>query len=121
MAENKTIKNRNARLDRAIDLKCKGLTDAEISAKMTEEGFPLVSERTIRRILSQVTDKRIIEELKRFQLRGITTAEIALQLKYRDKLLDKLIPKKIEQSGSFVLRVWRPDEDAGDYDKVLPS
>lgn len=97
MAENTPIKSRKARLDRAIDLKCRGLTDREISVRMTEEGFPLASERTINRILNQIPENKIFEELKRLQLRSITTAEIALQLKYRDKLLERMTPAKPSQ------------------------
>lgn len=37
MAENNKIRAK-ARLDRAIDLKCRGLTDREISDRMREEG-----------------------------------------------------------------------------------
>lgn len=97
MAENKIIKSRKARLDRAIDLKCRGLTDREISVRMTEEGFLLSSERTINRILNQVPENRIVEELKRLQLRDMTTADVPIRLKYRDKLLEKMMPVKPRQ------------------------
>ena len=100
MAENNII-SAKARLDRAIDLKCRGLTDLEISDHMKGEGYRWVSERTINKILNEVPEERVVEELKRQQLRTITTADVALQLKYRDRLLEKMIAKRVEQVGSF--------------------
>ena len=113
MAENNII-SKNARLDRAIDLKCKGLTDREISVRMTEEGYKYASERTINRILNEITEERIVEELKRQQLRDITTADSPIRLKYRDKLLEKMMPQKIEQKteGSQNLKITVVDEVA---------
>ena len=99
MAENNKISSK-ARLDRAIDLKCRGLTDREISDHMKEEGYQWVSERTINKILNTVPEERVVEELKRLQLRTITTADVPLQLKYRDRLLEKMMPRRVEQVGS---------------------
>jgi hypothetical protein len=64
---------------------------------MTEEGFLLASERTINRILNQVPENRVVEELKRLQLRDMTTADVPIRLKYRDKLLEKMMPAKLRQ------------------------
>ena len=112
MAENNKI-SAKARLDRAIDLKCRGLTDKEISDHMKEEGYQWVSERTINKILNEVPEERVVEELKRLQLRSITTADVALQLKYRDKLLEKMMPRRVEQTldGSSEIRVVIEDGD----------
>ena len=119
MAQNKIIGAR-ARLDRAIELKCKGLTDKEISDRMKEEGYQYVSFRTINRILNNVSEERIIEELKRHQLRDITTADSPIRLKYRDRMLDKLMPKKLEQkvSGELIQEVKFPELKGLDEDAV---
>lgn len=121
MAENKIIKSQKTRLDRAIDLKCKGLTDKEISVRMKEDGFIFASERTINRILNEITEERIVEELKRQQLRDITTAESPIRLKYRDKLLEKMMPAKpkpMEITGmpSLVVRFDRGLEEKENAD-----
>lgn len=97
MAENKKISSK-ARLDRAIDLKCKGLTDREISDRMKEEGYRWVSERTINKILNTVPESRVVEKLKRIQLRTIKTADVTLQLKYRDSLLSSNRPQIQEKN-----------------------
>lgn len=103
MASNEQIKT-DSRLARALELKIRGLTYAEISKRMTEEGYNKVSLRTINRLLNSLEAQNYVEELKRLQLRDITIAEIPLRLKYRDKLLDKLMPRKVEQRVSGDLK-----------------
>jgi len=119
LAQNNII-GRRARLERAIELKCKGLTDKEISARMMDEGYQYVSFRTINRILNTVSDERITEELKRLQLRDITTADSPIRLKYRDKMLEKLMPRKVEQklSGELKQEVKFPELKGLDEDAV---
>ena len=81
---------------------------------MKEEGFIFASERTINRILNNITEERITEELKRQQLRDITTAESPIRLRYRDKMLEKLMPKKtesrVESKGEVRVSVDRGEE-----------
>jgi orotate phosphoribosyltransferase-like protein len=114
------------RLARALELKTRGLTYAEISQRMAEEGYWHVSLRTINRLLNSLEAQTYVEELKRLQLRDITIAEIPLRLKYRDRLLDKMMPRKVEQKiegqQTIVVKVWKPDNaDTGDGDKVFSS
>ena len=93
---------------------------------MAEEGYWHVSLRTINRLLNSLEAQTYVEELKRLQLRDITIAEIPLRLKYRDRLLDKMMPRKVEQKiegqQTIVVKVWKPENaDTGDGDKVFSS
>ena len=95
------------RLARALDLKARGLTDAEISERMKDEGYMHVSVRTINSLLNSLEAKSFVDELLRLQLRDITTSDTALRMKYRDRLLEKLMPKRIEQQieGATDIRI----------------
>jgi orotate phosphoribosyltransferase-like protein len=93
MAQNAVL-SKTSRLNRAFELKMRGMSDAEISKTMKGEGFKHVSRRTISRLMTSVEATRKIEELERLQLRDIAIADLPLRLKYRGKLLDKLMPRK---------------------------
>jgi len=114
-----------ARLDKALELKLRGLSDIEIAARMKEDGYEYCSPRTINRILHEVPEERVLEELKRQQLRDITTADVPLRLKWRAHILDKMMPQKIEAKTegkqTIVVKMWKPDAETGDSDKVLPT
>lgn len=87
-----------ARRKRVIELRCVGLTQAQICEKLREEGFR-TSERTVWADLHSATAEDFIEELKRRQLADIALAgdDYEVRLKYRDLLLDKIMPRKVEQ------------------------
>ena len=112
MAQNEKI-SKVSRLARALDLKTRGLTDSEISARMTEEGYRRVSMHTVNRLLNGVEAKLFVDELLRLQLRDITISDTHLRLKYRDKILEKLMPRRVEQmvDGSSEIRVVVEDGD----------
>ena len=86
------------RRQRVIGLRCVGLTQAQICEKLREDGFS-ISERTVWADLHSATAEEFIEELKRRQLADITLAsdDYEVRLKYRDLLLDKIMPRKVEQ------------------------
>jgi hypothetical protein len=89
---------REVRKRRVIELRCVGLTQAQICEKLREDGFS-ISERTVWEDLHSATAEEFIEELKRRQLADITLAsdDYEIRLKYRDLLLDKIMPRKVEQ------------------------
>ena len=95
MAQNEKI-SKVSRLARALDLKTRGLTDSEISVRMTEEGYRRVSMHTVNRLLNGVEAKLFVDELLRLQLRDITISDTHLRLKYRDKILEKLMPRQTQ-------------------------
>jgi len=99
MKETKPKKNsrisKDARATRVVNLKMLGLTEAQISKTMENEGYKHVSTRTISRLLNSIDAQAIRDELLRRQLRDIDSADIKTRLKYRDKILSKLLkPKK---------------------------
>ena len=87
---------RKRRVRRVLELSTSGMTIPDISAMMKKEGFA-ASERTVWSDLNGIEAKDYMEEILRKQLTDITIADIALRLQYRGKLLDKLLPSKIEQ------------------------
>lgn len=98
---------------------------------MREEGFS-TSKRTVWADLHSATAEEFIEELKRRQLADIALAgdNYEIRLKYRDLLLDKLMPRKVEQKNTgeptISVRLWRPEKtesapDGGSGDQVPPS
>jgi hypothetical protein len=95
LSQNEKI-SKAGRLDRALDLKTRGLTDSEISQRMSEEGYAHVSLRTINRLLNGVEAELFVDNLLRLQLRDITISDTALRLKYRDKILEKLMPRQTQ-------------------------
>lgn len=89
---------REVRRKRVIELRCVGLTQPQICEKLREEGFR-TSRRTVWEDLHSATAEDFIEELKRRQLADIALAgnDYEIRLKYRDLLLDKMMPRKVEQ------------------------
>jgi hypothetical protein len=66
LAQNEKI-SKASRLDRAFDLKTRGLTDSEISQRMKEEVYSHVSFRTINRLLNGVEAGLFVDNLLRLQ------------------------------------------------------
>lgn len=93
---------RKRRLRRVLELATAGMTIPEISVKMKGEGFA-ASERTVWSALHSIEAKDYQEEILRKQLTDITIADIDLRLKYRDKLLDKIMPQKIETKAEVTV------------------
>ncbi len=91
-----TIAQRKRRVRRVLELSTSGMTIPDISARMIKEGFK-ASERTVWSDLNGIEAKDYQAEILRKQLTDITIADIRLRLKYRGKLLDKLMPSKVEQ------------------------
>jgi len=81
---------------RVLELSTSGMTIPDISDMMKNEGFA-ASERTVWSDLNSIEAKDYLEEILRKQLTDISLAPIVVRLKYRGKLLDKLMPSKIEQ------------------------
>jgi len=101
---------KNKKGSRIIELKLRGLTAADITARMRNEGYSKISERTVERFWATIRktsgeyppwSPEMVEELQRQQLADITMVdERELKLKYRDRLLDKLMPRRFEQTLS---------------------
>jgi len=105
---------RKRRLRRVLELSTAGMTIPDISTQMKTEGFA-ASERTVWTDLNSIEAKDYQAEILRKQLTDITIADIKTRLKYRGKLLDKLMPSKVEQKVqgdlSFTLEAWRPRKE----------
>ncbi len=104
MAENGGNQKISKRV-RIVELKMRGLTAADVAARMRGEGYGKVSERTVERIWAEARGAEswsswsgeTVEELLRQQLAEITIVDQrSLKLKYRDRLLDKLMPKQTQ-------------------------
>jgi hypothetical protein len=90
---------------RIVELKLRGFTAVDVAERMRSEGYSKVSERTVERLWAEVRREEsgfswsgdMIEELLRQQLAEITIVdERSLKLKYRDRLLDKLMPRQTQ-------------------------
>ena len=96
---------------RVIELSCLGYTERKIA------GLLGVSERTVRRDLKSVDAEDYVGELKRRQLKDIEESkDRKIRLHFRDRLLNKLMPKKVNQTvtgekASIILQMWKPEED----------
>ena len=109
---------------RVFELRVIGLTIPQIQQKMTEEDFK-VSERTIWQDLRSDDVKEFTDELMRRQLADITLSDnISVRLNYRDRLLDKLLPKKVESKGEIeagiIIKGWDLGNAKGDSGKLQP-
>jgi len=91
--DQKTIKTK--RRIRVVEYWALGATLQETTRYMREEGYR-ISPTTVHRDRHSTTAKEYIDELIRRQLRDIATAELEQKLNYRDKLISKLVPQKIE-------------------------
>lgn len=99
------------RRKRVIELRCRGWTEVQIAS------FLGVSERTIRRDLKSAQANEFVEELKRRQLEDIEENDDSkVRLKYRDKILDKLLPKQVRETleggrRPIIIEIWKPEEE----------
>jgi len=96
---------RKRRVRRVLELSTSGMTIPDISALMKTEGFA-ASERTVWSDLNSIEAKDYLAEILRKQLTDISLAPINLRLQYRGKLLDKLMPSKIEQKVEGEVRTY---------------
>ena len=109
MAENGG-NQKDKKRSRIVELKLRGLTATDIAARMRSEGYSKISERTVERFWASIRKDsgayppwscEMVEELQRQQLADITMVdERELKLKYRDRLLEKMMPRRVEQVGS---------------------
>ena len=96
---------------RVMQLRCSGYTEVQIADVLG------VSERTVRRDLRSSAAEDFVCELKRRQFKDIEECEdLKMRLDFRDKMLNKLMPKKVNQTiqggkTPFVLRMWKPEEE----------
>ena len=86
------------RRKRTIELSCKGLTIPQINNALNQENFE-TSEHTVFDDLHSQTAVEYGEELERQQRADITLAQkdLKLRLEYRNRIIDRLTPKRIEQ------------------------
>jgi hypothetical protein len=84
----------------------KGYTAQETVEYIQKIHKKSVSKKTVYRHRHSLTAQEIIEELMRQQLRDIALCQSpTAKMKYRDKLLDKLIPKAIEMKTEGTLNL----------------
>lgn len=91
MPKERNILRKKARRRRVIELKAEGKTIAEIAKELG------VSDTTIDRDLKSQDIQSFIDELIRQQILDIKAAKLPTRLTFRSDLLDKLLPKKLEQ------------------------
>lgn len=86
------------RRKRTLELHVKGLTIPQINSALLDEGYE-TSEHTVFDDIHSQTAVEYREELERQQRADITMAQkdLKLGLEYRDRMIDRLTPKKIEQ------------------------
>ena len=85
---------RQRRVRRVLELSTLGMTIPQISAQMRAEGFK-AGERTVWSDLNGVEAQEYIGEILRRQFADISMAPLRLRLKYRGKILDRLLSSKI--------------------------
>ena len=89
------VANRRRRI---IELRCLGYKIPQIREKLAEEGKTW-SEFTIKSDLSSITAEEVLEELIRQQCADIALAENRKdKLEYRDRQIERLIPRKSAQT-----------------------
>jgi IS30 family transposase len=87
----RNILRKKARRRKVIELKGTGKTIAEISQELG------VSDTTIDRDLKSQDTQAFLDELVRQQIIDLQQAKLPMRLHFRSDLLDKLLPKKMEQ------------------------
>ena len=94
----KVLLRQAARRQRIFELRVLGLTIPQISEMLKKEGFRIgTSEHTVYDDLHSGEAKEFVEEVLRRHLANIAMEEDrAVKLKYYDRLLDKLMPTKLE-------------------------
>ena len=78
------------RISRILELRVKGYTLEQIATELK------CNESTIRRNLQDEPTQAFVDTLIRAQLADIVEAKTGTRLHYRDKLLEKLMPRKVE-------------------------
>ena len=96
--ERKPTPKQLQRRKRTLELHVKGLTIPQINKALHDEHFE-TSEHTVFDDVHSQTADEYKEELKRQQRADITMAkdDLKVRLEYRDRMIDRLTPKKIEQ------------------------
>ena len=100
-----------SRRKKVIGYLCSGFSEVLIAKKLG------VSERTVRRDVKSVQVQEYIDELLRRQLKDIEEGDDRkIRLQYRDKLLGRLMPKKVAQTQDgektpIILEMWKPEDD----------
>ncbi|HEY9753908.1 MAG TPA: hypothetical protein V6C97_01975 [Oculatellaceae cyanobacterium] len=90
---------------RVFELRCRGFTIPNICEKLREEGFD-VSERTVWEDLHSNQMQSFTEELLRRQFADMElSGSYRLKLEYRDRILDRLMPRKPTNSASVDVNV----------------
>jgi hypothetical protein len=104
---NPTLKQLQRR-KRTLELHVKGLTIPQINKALLDENYE-TSEHTVFDDIHSSTAIEYREELERQQRCDITLAQkdLKLRLEYRDRMIDRLTPKRIEQKveGAETFRV----------------
>lgn len=98
-------------IKRVVELWALGLSGEETAKTMRDEGFK-IAVATVYRLRHSFTAQQMLDELIRRQLRDIATADPPLKLKYRDKLLEKMLPQKIEAQTASTLTIASTPFDA---------
>lgn len=83
------------RIIRVVEHWALGLSAFETAETMKAEGYR-ISVHTVYNDRHSATAQQYVDELVRRQLRDIEDAKLAQKLYFRDKLLGKLIPQKLE-------------------------
>ena len=96
--ERKPTPKQLQRRKRTLELYVKGLTIPQINKALHDEHFE-TSEHTVFDDVHSQTADEYKEELERQQRADITMAkdDLKVRLEYRDRMIDRLTPKKIEQ------------------------
>jgi AcrR family transcriptional regulator len=89
--EGKCVLKKKARRRRIIELRTQGHTITEIAEELG------VGDSTVDRDLKSRDAQEFIDALVQQQLADIISAKIGVRLHYRDKLLEKMMPRKVEQ------------------------
>jgi IS30 family transposase len=116
MSPNRPKLTRRQRRLQVVELRAQGLTLQQIATHLQ------VNEKTIDRDIKSSEMRLMIEEIQRQQLDDIQHEEKSyVRMQFRDKLLEKLMPKKVEQqvSGLTPLQIvfdagMKDDEESGD-------
>jgi len=103
---------------RVVEYWSLGASALETVRFMKEEGFR-ISQKTVYRDRHSTTAQEYVDELIRRQLRDIAAADIEQKLNYRDKLLGKLIPQKIEAFQYQKIEQHVTIDATEDEDKIL--
>jgi len=110
---------------RVYELRCRGFTIPNICEKLREEQV-FVSERTVWEDLHSNQMLSFVEELLRRQFADMElSGSYKLKLEYRDRILDRLLPRKPENNVSVDVNVNQQasissvSELLAEYDTIL--